>query len=246
VDIHDRIREWWDADARTYDAAVSHAVSDPTEAAVWRTVLRDALPEPRVRVLDVGAGTGAMSLLLAELGYGVTALDVSAGMLSKAREKTARRGVEIEFVLGSAMEPPPGPFDAILERHVIWTVPDPEGALRAWREVAAPGGRLVLLEGVWRSGRAVDRLRGTAADVVRGLMRLPDHHHAPYPGDVLRQLPLAQRSSPEALIAAVQGAGWTGARIKRLRDVEWAQRRHRGSLLGWLEQHERFALIADA
>ena len=77
------------------------------------------------KVLDAGAGTGALSLLAAELGYVVTALDLSEGMLSKARAKAEAAGFELTFVVGPAAEPPPGPFDAIMERHVVWTMPTP-------------------------------------------------------------------------------------------------------------------------
>ena len=50
------------------------------------------LPEPGSKVLDVGAGTGALSLLAAELGYQVTALDLSPGMLGRAELKAKSAG----------------------------------------------------------------------------------------------------------------------------------------------------------
>ena len=165
-----------------------------------------ALPEPGAKVLDAGAGTGALSLLAAELGYDVTALDLSEGMLSKARAKAEAAGVELTFVVGSAAEPPPGPFDAIMERHVLWTMPDPVKVLRAWRDVSAPGGRLVLFEGLW----GADTLTQKAKDGPRTRYdgpRVHEHHHAPYPDDVLSQLPLARMTSPVPLIEMVRDAG---------------------------------------
>ena len=69
-DVHDRIRDYWDRDSDTYDETRSHAISDPLEAAAWRQALADALPGPGSKVLDVGAGTGALSLLAAELEIG--------------------------------------------------------------------------------------------------------------------------------------------------------------------------------
>jgi SAM-dependent methyltransferase len=242
-DIHDTIREWWDRDSRTYDDAKSHAISDPLEAAAWRQVVAEALPDPPARVLDVGAGTGALSLLAAELGHAVTALDLSQGMLEVARRKAAERGLELSFVVGSAMEPPSGGFDAVMERHVLWTMPDPEGALRAWRGVAR---RLVLFEGVWGQGDPASRAKDLVAGRLRRLMRMHDDHHAPYPNDVLRELPLARRSSPAPMIETVHRAGWRAVRIKRLRDVEWAAELHEPWPLGWLERRPRYALVADA
>jgi ubiquinone/menaquinone biosynthesis C-methylase UbiE len=246
TDVHDTIREWWDRDSHTYDETKSHAISDRLEAAAWRQALREALPEPPARVLDVGAGTGALSLLAAELGHQVTALDLSEGMLGVAKRKAAERGVELEFVVGSGMEPPAGPFDAVMERHVLWTMPDPDGGLRAWREVVAPSGRLVLFEGIWGQKDLPTRAKALAADRLRALMRIPDDHHAPYPDEILRELPLARQSSPVPMIEAVYKAGWRAVRIKRLRDVEWAAELHEPWPLGRLERRPRYALVADS
>lgn len=246
ANVHDRIREFWDRDSHTYDDSASHSISDPLEAAAWRAALRRALPDPGAKVLDAGAGTGALSLLAAELGYLVTALDLSEGMLSKARAKAEANGVELTFVVGPAAEPPPGPFDAIMERHVVWTMPDPVTVLRAWRDVMVPGGRLVLFEGVWGADTPLQQGKDRAADALRRVLRVEDHHHAPYPADVLAQLPLAEMTSPVPLIDIVYEAGWSGVRIQRLRDVEWASMQHEPWPLGWLEQRPRYALTADA
>jgi SAM-dependent methyltransferase len=245
ADVHGRIREFWDADADTYDYAKSHAISDPLEAAAWRQALRETLPEPGARVLDVGAGTGALSLLAAELGFEVTALDLSPGMLGQAERKAKERGLgeRMRFVVGSAAEPPAGPFEAVMERHVLWTLPDPVGALRSWRKVA---GRLVLFEGMWGQTDPASRARDLAAHLLRRVLRTPPDHHAPYPEEVLAELPLAGRSSPAPMIEAVYEAGWRAARIKRLGDVEWAARMHEGWPLGRLEQRPRYVLVADA
>ena len=245
ADVHDRIREFWDDDAHTYDSAKSHAISDTLEAAAWRGALRESLPDLGARVLDVGAGTGALSLLAAELGYEVTALDLSPGMLGQAERKAKERGLDerMTFVVGSATEPPSGPFDAVMERHVLWTLPDPVGALRASRLVA---GRLVLFEGVWGQTDPGRRAKDLAAEGLRRLRRTPPDHHAPYPREVILELPLAQQSSPIPMIEAVAQAGWTAARIRRLRDVEWAAKLHEGWPLGWLEQRPRYVLVADA
>jgi SAM-dependent methyltransferase len=245
TDVHDRIREFWNADSHTYDASKSHAISDPLEAAAWRQALREALPEPGAKVLDVGAGTGALSLLAAELGHEVTALDLSPGMLERAEHKARERGLHerMHFVVSPAAEPPTGPFDAVMERHVLWTLPDPVAALRAWRKVAR---RLVLFEGVWGQRDPAQRAKDLVAELLRTAMRAAPDHHAPYPEEVLAELPLARSSSPAPMIDRVLEAGWTAVRIKRLRDVEWAARMHEGWPLGWLEHRPRYVLVAEA
>jgi SAM-dependent methyltransferase len=246
ADVHDQIRAFWDRDSHTYDDSASHAISDPLEAAAWRAALLRALPERGAKVLDAGAGTGALSLLAAELGYVVTALDLSEGMLSKARSKAEANGVDLTFVVGPAAEPPPGPFDAIMERHVVWTVPDPVTVLRAWRDVMAPGGRLVLFEGVWCADTPARMAKDRAAEALRKVLGIHYQHHAPYPEEVLAQLPLAEMTSPTPVIEMVRDAGWGSLRIQRLRDVEWAAMQRDPWPLGWLEARARYALIADA
>lgn len=246
ADVHDQIRDFWDRDAHTYDDSGSHSIADPVEAAAWRAALLRALPEPGAGVLDAGAGTGALTVLAAQLGYRVTALDLSEGMLSKARAKVEGAGLEVTFQVGPAAEPPAGPFDAIMERHVVWTMPDPVAVLSAWRQVVVPGGRLVLFEGIWGSetpGRlAKDRVAGS----IRRARGIEHDHHAPYPEDVLAQLPLAEMTSPAPLIDVVFRAGWRNVRIQRLRDVEWATALSTPWPLGWLERRPRYAMIADA
>jgi SAM-dependent methyltransferase len=245
AEIHDRIRDWWNADAEVYDRAPSHAASDPVEAAAWRAVLQDALPDSPAAVLDVGAGTGAMSLLAAELGHHVTALDLSPAMLDQARAKADDRALELSFVVGRADEPPAGPFDAVMERHVLWTSPNPIETLRAWRAVVRPGGRLALFEGVWGRTDLVQRVRDGLAEALRRAYAIPEDHHADYDAAILRELPFARLPTAEPLIDAVYEAGWRGVRIRRLRDVEWARRIAARPILGALESVPQFALTAD-
>ncbi len=245
AEVHDRIRDWWDRDARTYDRSASHAMTDPVEVAAWRATLRRFLPEPPARVFDVGAGTGALSLLAAELGHRVTALDLAPGMLDRARAKAEAQGLDVDFVVGAAEEPPPDPFDAVIERHVLWTAPDPVASLRAWRE-AAPEGRVVLFEGRVGLRRPAGRAKEAAIQVVRRIYGMPPDHHAPYDPEILSALPLARLDSPRPIIEAAFEAGWRAVRLYRLRDVEWAQRASSPPVLGWLERVPRYAIVADA
>jgi SAM-dependent methyltransferase len=245
-DLHDRVRTWWDADAATYDASPGHAMSDPVEAAAWAAALASVLgPEPRA-VLDVGAGTGSLSLVAAGLGHDVTALDLSDGMLEEARRKAGRAGLTVTFVQGPAEEPPTGPFDAVIERHVVWTLPDPVGALAAWREVARPGGTLVLFEGSWGGEGPFVEVKDRMAAALHRVHGIEGDHHAPYPDDVVRAMPLARLRSPRGFIDAASAAGWSRVRIARLRDVEWAVAQRDPWPLGWLTHRPRYAVIASA
>lgn len=135
--------------------------------AAWAARLKDWLPGRPGDVLDLGCGTGSLSLLAAEQGHRVTGVDRSPAMVQLARQKLAGR--HAVFLTGDAARPPVDGerYDAVLVRHVLWTLPEPGRVLRRWRGLLRPGGRLVLVEGVWGTvspvGIPVDRLTALLA-----------------------------------------------------------------------------------
>ncbi|MDQ3886342.1 MAG: methyltransferase domain-containing protein, partial [Actinomycetota bacterium] len=87
------IRQFWDADAASYDRSASHHPSTALERAAWAGTLARLMPAPPARILDVGAGTGFLSLIAARLGHRVTAVDLSAEMLNRLQVKAAAEGL---------------------------------------------------------------------------------------------------------------------------------------------------------
>ena len=131
-------RDW---DARTYDR-----VADPQTR--WGATVLDRLPlTGDERVLDAGCGSGRVTELLADrLPDGrVVALDGSASMVDAARERLARFGDRIEYVVADLGQPLPidGEVDAVLSTAVFHWVPDHDALFRNLAAVTAPGGWLV-------------------------------------------------------------------------------------------------------
>lgn len=58
--------------------------------------------KPR-RILELGAGTGGITIPLAQMGYEIVAVDRSPEMLAVAKEKAVKAGVTVEFIT-EAME----------------------------------------------------------------------------------------------------------------------------------------------
>ncbi|GAB3171713.1 class I SAM-dependent methyltransferase [Streptomyces incanus] len=156
----------WDTRAADFDEEPDHGLRDPRVREAWAGRLRSWLPERASDVLDLGCGTGSLSLLAAEQGHRVTGVDRSPAMVRLAREKLAGR--DAVFLVGDAAAPPTGErrYDVVLVRHVLWTLPDPGRALRHWRGLLRPGGRLVLVEGVWGTVSPV----GIPADLLTALL----------------------------------------------------------------------------
>lgn len=62
-------------------------------------------PAPK-KILDAGCGTGKISTYLAELGYEVTGLDLSQGMLNETVKNAAEKRVEVKPVLANMRQQP--------------------------------------------------------------------------------------------------------------------------------------------
>ena len=244
MSIYESLRHYWDEDAATYNLSPEHFAHTKAQEAAWSAALSRHLPPPPARVLDVGAGTGSLTLPLARLGYQVTALDLSPMMLERLRLRAAAEGLDIELVEGRAESPPQRTFAAVVERLLLWTLPHPEATMAAWRRVA-PGGRLVCFEGVWGAADKVENLRGRGRKYLHRILGRPPEHHGTYPRSVVEQLPFSGGMSPNSLVEIVDAAGWRCIGLERLREVEWAQKMMLPPLERILGVTPEFAVIAD-
>ena len=110
------------------------------------------LVEPRLRVADIGTGTGVLAFELAELGLDVVGIDRSEAMLETARLKYAAREASalgtVEFRTADAHDLPldSPAFDAVFAHMVLHSLEEPERAIREMARIVRPGGRVVLVD----------------------------------------------------------------------------------------------------
>ena len=170
-------RDW---DARTYDR-----IADPMTR--WGTAVLDRLPlEGDERVLDAGCGTGRVTeQLLRRLPRGtVIALDGSPAMIDAARERLARFGHRVEFVVADLGRPLPldGRVDAVLSTATFHWVPDHDALFTNLAAVIRPGGWLVAQCGGVGNVARIEAVLATIGDGWRG------SHHFENPIDTARRL----------------------------------------------------------
>ena len=167
--------EVWDAQAATFDDDPDHGLGDPRTRLAWLDLLTTHLPPAPARVADLGSGTGTLSVLLAEAGYVVDGVDFSSAMVEHALVKASAR-TDVTFIVADAAAPPLplGEYDAVLCRHVLWTLPDPQAALGLWIGLLKPGGRLLLVEGHWDTGTGLTAAQ--TMDLVREAGRTAELH----------------------------------------------------------------------
>jgi ubiquinone/menaquinone biosynthesis C-methylase UbiE len=98
--------------------------------------------QPGERVLDIGTGTGTAAALAVGDGRQVTGVDAAPGMLAIGRALYPG----IEFVEADFMAMPfdADAFGAALSVHALHFAQDRIAALREWRRVVRPGGRIVF------------------------------------------------------------------------------------------------------
>ncbi len=106
----------------------------------------DRFAAPRGRVLDIGCGTGFLLERLAERGFSGVGIDLSPESVEHAQRRLTEVGAagRLSALVGSAYEPPPGPFDLIALTDVLEHLEDPRACVAALRAELAPGGLLVI------------------------------------------------------------------------------------------------------
>ncbi|QYN19175.1 class I SAM-dependent methyltransferase [Amycolatopsis sp. DSM 110486] len=158
------------------------------------------------RVLDIGCGTGQVTLQAARrASHGhVTGVDLSAPMLDRAQADAAREGIaNVEFEQGDAQVQgfPERAFDLAISRGGVMFFSDPVAAFANIRRALRPRGRLVFM------GPQAGRPDSAYA---RATSALNPHLHSPSPA----ARGMGSLVDPARIRAVLDQAGFTDANIR--------------------------------
>ncbi|WP_420963892.1 class I SAM-dependent methyltransferase [Brucella sp. IR073] len=253
--LREEIKAYWSERAATFDLSPGHAIFCEDERAAWHQLILKHLGEGKGRsVLDVASGTGVVSMLLDDLGFKVTGMDWAEPMLDRARAKVKQARRDITFRLGDAENTleRDNHYDVVTNRHLVWTLVNPEAAFTEWLRVLKPGGSLLIVDGDFVNQTRLER-------VIQKLARLPQRlgfaqpEHAQLSREqlethrnILSQVYFSGGARAEAVAALLRKVGFQNVTIDTdLRRIHRAQRKHLGFWKGLARdvQH-RYAIKA--
>lgn len=227
--LKEDIRAYWSARARTFDLAFGHRIPAGPEADAWAAAIGTGIGAQPAEVLELACGTGEVTALLLALGHRVTALDFSEDMLATARAKHAGNA-RVAFHLADAEHTllPDAGFDAIVCRHLVWTLTDPPATFREWHRLLKPGGVLLFFDGDWArptvTGRIAERVIGLL-DRILGADPHYDGAMSESHAAIMARLPFGAGLRAEGVVPLLVAAGFGDIRIGSHADIARAQRR---------------------
>ena len=118
------------------------------------------------KILDAGAGTGLVGVILAQKGYrDIVAMDLSTGMLEEAKKKNVYREFH-QMVMGETLDFPTDSFDAVISIGVMTVGHAPASSLDELIRVTKPGGYIVfsLRPDVYEESGFKEKMTGLESD----------------------------------------------------------------------------------
>ena len=183
-------RIFHDFQCHVYDNMQEHMHRE--EAAYWQGLARRALGlagrDGPMAVMDYGCGTGMVAgVWSGVLGVAdrLICMDISEGMLDRARQRLEGAPAKVEFICGEAFsQRPDGQLDIVVLNSVLHHLPRPVEHLKQLASFLRPGGLLVVAHEPNRKWldnpamRAANQLKGKASQLVHGLRRRLSASHA--------------------------------------------------------------------
>src|SRR5438093_7404747 len=148
--LNDEGRAIWDQKAAFWDALHGDEGNHFHRMLVSPSVERLLALQPGEHVLDVACGNGTMARRLAVLGGKVTAVDFSAALIEKARQRGQSGGELITYRVADATDQESlialgeGTFDAVVCTMALMDMPVIAPFYQATRRLLRTGGRLVV------------------------------------------------------------------------------------------------------
>ena len=150
-------KAYWTGRAPGY-SEVNRVELETGQRKIWRDCLQaeiarqfPGIAADQLRVLEVGTGPGFFAILLWELGYDVTAIDLTPAMLAEAKKNAGQLADSIRFMEmnAEALDFEDAAFDVVISRNLTWNLPHPETAYAEWARVLKPGGLLLNFDANW-------------------------------------------------------------------------------------------------
>lgn len=227
--IKSEIAQSWDNESLYYDECVGHGVKTIEEKQLWKEAFLSVLPEKKqLSVLDVGCGTGAMGLILSEMGHDVTGIDLSEKMMEIGKEKSGKHGLAMKFLTGDAEYPPfaEDSFDVVINRHLLWTLPNPGTALANWYRVLKPEGILMVIDGVWNDGTLVTQICRNLSSTIADIFEPHRHGEKGYSDEIKKILPNSGGVPDQTAQNYFSDVGFVDISIMDLMNIRENQRAH--------------------
>ncbi len=137
-------RSFWDKVSPLYDLNENLFNGDVYENMIYEACSHISSD---MEVLEIGGGTGAISLAAADIAKLVVCTDLSTDMLKRAFVKSKRAGLNnVRFKTCSAEQLPfrDDRFDCVIAANVLHLLEDPSQAIAEAMRVLKPGGKLLL------------------------------------------------------------------------------------------------------
>ncbi|HOK58926.1 MAG TPA: class I SAM-dependent methyltransferase [Methanothrix sp.] len=219
------IAKYWDLRSESYSGCATPLID--TEIEMWRRCLAHLIDEHVQNALDVGVGAGFLSNILTDMGIEVTGIDISRGMLYQAQSAFNKKN--IRFCQGDAENLPfkDDSFDLVTSRHLLWTLPDPEKAIREWVRVLRRGCMVIVIDGCWFNPSPYMMFRRYIASVLsRILNRGTCVKFGALYNPIKDQLPLYHTAKPDQILVLLKHAGLIDPYVDRLEYINRFYRRH--------------------
>ncbi|HKQ98502.1 MAG TPA: class I SAM-dependent methyltransferase [Candidatus Polarisedimenticolia bacterium] len=122
---------------------------------------------PGCRLLDVGCGSGQLSLVAARDGVQVTGVDIAANLIARATQRASAAGLAATFEEGDAeaLRFEEGSFDVVVSLIGAMFAPRPERVAREFLRVCSPGGTIAMAN--WTAEGFVGRMFKTIAGFIQ-------------------------------------------------------------------------------